>query len=626
MSATQSFTPSNTDLWTATWENPNLLEHGTENGFYYDGNINIGFGYNLTSNHNSGARAALATVGITFTNQYWKFLVELATIPSNESANTLNGFLGTKITTLQALQLLDNYDTTVVIPALKSHIVNFSLLPALTQTALEDAYYIGSSLLGPITYKAAMADNLVVIDEQLSFNAINVAKIVPSQSGSEERLLGDGLLAIGVVPTYGANNIITSLNESNAHTSDITQFLQDVLVGTSSLGSGGMSANQYVERWGSGPETSYQNLTLQLDTYLITQNEYVAATDTKFANIDSHNIEFSTSAFALINSGSYHGTVLNFLQGDTLDLAGITATSATLGANNVLTVHENRGSITLELAPTQNYAGETFLVTPDGHGGTDITIAQSAAPLIGINDGHVSEVNPATGAVTQLGSVTSLFYEGDGETSNNGLFYFEGSSGLTTVNISTGELVSSVPTTAGTFFADNLSGKLVGLTDGSVATVNPATGGVTPIGSITGENVELGAEGAYNGVFYFVDSANFLKAVNISTGQLVSSVSTQAENFVIDSSTGEFVGINGGHFSVVNPSTGAVTPVGSFTNSYIAVGAEAAQNGFFYFIDSTGHLDTVKESTGALVSSVSTTADNIVGTVGVSSAHVALLH
>jgi hypothetical protein len=70
------------------------------------------------------------------------------------------------------------------------------------------------------------------------------------------------------------------------------------------------------------------------------------------------------------------GTIGGFLPGETIDLAGITATGATLGAGNVLTVQESGGGTqTLDLATNQNYAGYGFTVTSDGSGGSDITVS-----------------------------------------------------------------------------------------------------------------------------------------------------------------------------------------------------------------------------------------------------------
>src|SRR5580704_18828848 len=69
-----------------------------------------------------------------------------------------------------------------------------------------------------------------------------------------------------------------------------------------------------------------------------------------------------------------HNLINGFLPGDVIDLQGIgTATSATLGANNVLTISGGASTVTLNLDPAQNFTGESFNVASDGSGGTDIT-------------------------------------------------------------------------------------------------------------------------------------------------------------------------------------------------------------------------------------------------------------
>jgi hypothetical protein len=74
---------------------------------------------------------------------------------------------------------------------------------------------------------------------------------------------------------------------------------------------------------------------------------------------------------------NFVGTISNFIQGDTIDLAGIgTASAATLDAGNVLTVQgTSSGSLALKLDPSQDYSGRTFSVAPDGSGGTNVTLA-----------------------------------------------------------------------------------------------------------------------------------------------------------------------------------------------------------------------------------------------------------
>ena len=76
--------------------------------------------------------------------------------------------------------------------------------------------------------------------------------------------------------------------------------------------------------------------------------------------------------------------IFGFVPGDDIDLVGIdvptgvvfgvdAATGATLGANNVLTVNGLvGGTVTLNLDPAQDYSNVSFIVEPDGSGGTEI--------------------------------------------------------------------------------------------------------------------------------------------------------------------------------------------------------------------------------------------------------------
>jgi hypothetical protein len=79
----------------------------------------------------------------------------------------------------------------------------------------------------------------------------------------------------------------------------------------------------------------------------------------------------------LDNPFGFTGTVFGFVAGDTIDLAGIgTATSAALGANNVLTVQGGTSTVTLKLDPTQNYEIDNFNVARGANGGTNVTVSQ----------------------------------------------------------------------------------------------------------------------------------------------------------------------------------------------------------------------------------------------------------
>ena len=71
----------------------------------------------------------------------------------------------------------------------------------------------------------------------------------------------------------------------------------------------------------------------------------------------------------------FAGTIFGFVPGETIDLSGIgTATSATLNSKNVLTISGAGKQIALQLDPNEVFAGSHFVVTPDGNGGTDVSL------------------------------------------------------------------------------------------------------------------------------------------------------------------------------------------------------------------------------------------------------------
>jgi hypothetical protein len=82
-----------------------------------------------------------------------------------------------------------------------------------------------------------------------------------------------------------------------------------------------------------------------------------------------------------LSSRNLANTIDAFGTGDTIDLLGLgLATSATLGADNVLTLGGlSGGNVTLQLDPSQNFTGIAFAITADGAGGTEI---QTAAPAV----------------------------------------------------------------------------------------------------------------------------------------------------------------------------------------------------------------------------------------------------
>jgi len=82
-------------------------------------------------------------------------------------------------------------------------------------------------------------------------------------------------------------------------------------------------------------------------------------------------------AAGTVADGHFNATISGFDSDDLLDLEGIgTATLATLGAGNILTVTGGSvGPVTLQLDPAHDYTHQGFKVAADGGGGTLVTIS-----------------------------------------------------------------------------------------------------------------------------------------------------------------------------------------------------------------------------------------------------------
>ena len=75
------------------------------------------------------------------------------------------------------------------------------------------------------------------------------------------------------------------------------------------------------------------------------------------------------------------GTISGFGLFDTIDLTNVAfdpAGSTSLQGGNSLEVIENSTGYNIQLDPTQSFLGESFVLSDDGNGGTDITLEQTA--------------------------------------------------------------------------------------------------------------------------------------------------------------------------------------------------------------------------------------------------------
>ncbi|HEV2364217.1 MAG TPA: hypothetical protein VGS12_08485 [Caulobacteraceae bacterium] len=141
-------------------------------------------------------------------------------------------------------------------------------------------------------------------------------------------------------------------------------------------------------------------------------------------------------------------TIYGFLPGDSIDLQGIgTATSATLGAGDILTVSGGSSTVNLQLAPGQDFTGESFAVASDGKGGTLITPVDAGGDYpphifgsgVGIAGADNAALDPLAGVtVAEAGAATlsatlTLSSTANGALSNFGTGSYNSTTGVFTV-------------------------------------------------------------------------------------------------------------------------------------------------------------------------------------------------
>lgn len=116
---------------------------------------------------------------------------------------------------------------------------------------------------------------------------------------------------------------------------------------------------------------------------------------------------------SVLADASFTGTIAGFGIGDALDLASIgTATAASLGAGNVLTVTRSAGAaITLQLDPAASYAGQVFRVASDLAGGAIVTTGTNTAPSLA-----ASVTLSVAENLTAIATVSASDAEGDAVT------------------------------------------------------------------------------------------------------------------------------------------------------------------------------------------------------------------
>jgi hypothetical protein len=98
----------------------------------------------------------------------------------------------------------------------------------------------------------------------------------------------------------------------------------------------------------------------------------------------TQTVEFTGSSggeLILNQPGSFAGTIAGFAAGDTINLTGIAAASAQIEAGDKLVLTDAANLTLATLQMTGDFTGDMFQITPDGNGGSVVSVAPRTAAL-----------------------------------------------------------------------------------------------------------------------------------------------------------------------------------------------------------------------------------------------------
>ena len=316
---------------------------------------------------------------------------------SNFGTHDISLSSGTTLTVLGA-------DRTVSGAISGAGMLNVSLTSGMLTVVADNSYSGGTSIFGNVSVGAggtsgSLGSGLINIltgsltynrsDDFIVANNISSPTIVPTtlvkQGAGVLTLTGtnsyyrtdvqSGTLQIGNGGTAGTLGTNTITVETGAtlvinHSDNVT--ISNLIQGSGSLdqaGSGKLSL--------AGHNTFTGGTTLHAGIIDVASTDALGTGALTFAS-GAQELDIETTA---CSGGDYATSLKGFGTEDTIDLLGIgTATSATLGVGNVLTVAGGGATAVLHFDGAQDFSSYTFSVVSDGSGGTKVTMAAAAPP------------------------------------------------------------------------------------------------------------------------------------------------------------------------------------------------------------------------------------------------------
>ncbi len=232
-----------------------------------------------------------------------------------------------------------------------------------------------------------------------SFGTLNNGRIVLNGNGAGLQIAGD-TLGVDLGITAGGSHISNSLVFDGLTRSSATiRATGNGSVLNFIVGNDGTTVGQFVNTGlgtivaGSEAALNFNGGRVTNDGQIIVKGVMTVGANTTIDGIGVIALNSNSSALTVAGTvaagqqvafndfnnltvaagAQFAGTLENFEQGDTVDLAGIVANSASYDtASNLLTLREN-GSVVATLSVQGVYGLNDFQVQPDGQGGTDVT-------------------------------------------------------------------------------------------------------------------------------------------------------------------------------------------------------------------------------------------------------------
>jgi Ca2+-binding RTX toxin-like protein len=310
----------------------------------------------------------------------------------------------------------DNGEAIVIVDTFADMITNKGAIIGSISTGDGDDVvniYVGSSISG-LTDGGAASDTINLLGSGSgTLSDVTNFEVLDVQGGSwtivsDESFAGGTTIASGAELTLGNGGAAGSVG------GDVSDHgLFDFDRSDSFTFGGAISGSGAVQQLGAGTTTLAGHNSYAGGTELVSGTLDVATTDAAGTGAitfeaGSQTLRIEQTALA---AGHFANTLVGFVTGDTIDLAGIgLATSATLGAGNLLTISGgSSGPITLQLDPAHDYTGQVFRPASDNGGGTNITVAVDQAPVFTSSASFSIQENG-----TAVGTVTASDPENDG--------------------------------------------------------------------------------------------------------------------------------------------------------------------------------------------------------------------